>query len=54
MEIKYMVTHCYRDDFADERWDVIKVFDFVEDAIKYCNENSVEDGFLFVDVGWTN
>ncbi len=52
MNIRYMVTHCYRKDYDDEHWDVLKVFDNVEDAIKYHEEHSVENGFLFVDVGW--
>lgn len=52
MNIKYMVTHCYRHDYNDERWDVVAIFDRVEDAIKYHQENSVQDGFLFIDVGW--
>lgn len=53
MYINYVVTHCYRKDYDDERWDVVKVFDIVEDAIKYCEGNSVAEGFLFIDVGWS-
>lgn len=53
MDVRYMVTHCYRKDYDDERWDVVKVFDNVEDAIKYHEEHSVEEGFLFIDVGWS-
>lgn len=53
MKIKYMVTHCYRKDYDDECWDVVKIFDIVEDAIKYCEGNSVVEGFLFVDVDWS-
>lgn len=52
MNVRYMVTHCYRHDYDDERWDVIAIFDKVEDAIKYHQDSSVQDGFLFIDVGW--
>jgi len=54
MNIKYMVTHCYRKDYDDERWDVIGIFDKVEDAIHYHEEQSeyIGDGFLFIDIEW--
>lgn len=54
MDIKYMVTHCYKHDYDDERWDLIAIFDKVEDAIKYHQEHSqtMQEGFLFIDVEW--
>lgn len=53
MEIEYTVTHRYRKDYGDERWDVLARFDKLEDAIYYQEEysDSVE-GFLFVTVEW--
>lgn len=53
MEIKYLVTHCYRKDYDNECWDVLATFDYVEDAIKFCEGQSVSEGFLFVDVEWS-
>lgn len=54
MVIQYTVTHCYRKDYDDERWDVLARFDKLEDAICYEEEHSdnVEEGFLFVTVEW--
>lgn len=54
MNISYSVTHCYRKDYDDERWDVLARFDKVEDAIAYEDEHSlyIEDGFLFTTVEW--
>jgi len=54
MNIEYTVTHCYRKDYDDERWDVLARFDRLEDAIEYDDEHSsmVEDGFLFITVEW--
>lgn len=53
MDIKYMVTHCYR-KYDDERWDILGIFDKVEDAIKYHEVQSeyIVEGFLFIDVEW--
>lgn len=53
MEIRYMVTHCHREDYDEERWDVLKVFDKVEDAIQWAESHSISDGYLFIDVSWT-
>lgn len=55
MDINYVVTHCYRKDYDDERWDVLARFDKVEDAIAYKDEQSlyIEDGFLFTTVEWS-
>lgn len=54
MNIKYVVTHCSRKDYDDERWDIIGSFDKIEDAIAYEDEHSshIEDGFLFIMVEW--
>lgn len=53
MEIQYTVTHCYREDYDDERWDVLTRFDKLEDAIYYQEEHSGSaKGFLFVTVEW--
>ena len=52
MNIKYMVTHCYKTDMDCETWDVLKVFDIVEEAIEYCEETLVPEGFVFIDVSW--
>lgn len=53
MQIQYMVTHCWRKDYDDERWDVVAVFDTVEEAIEYHEQHTEpEEGFLFIDVGW--
>lgn len=53
MEIKYMVTHCYRKSWDNEEtWHVLNVFDKVEDAITWQDKHSVSEGFLFIDVSW--
>ena len=54
MNIGYTVTHSYRKDYDDERWDIVARFDKVEDAIAYDEEHSpnIDDGFLFITVEW--
>lgn len=54
MNTQYQVTHCYRKDYDDERWDILAVFDNVEDAIAFEDEQSlyIEEGFLFTTVEW--
>lgn len=54
MYIGYAVTHWWKKDYDDERWDILARFDEVEDAISYEKEHSkhVEEGFLFITVEW--
>lgn len=52
MNIQYQVMHCWRKDYDDERWDIIQVFETVEEAIYYQEQNSVEEGFIFISVEW--